>query len=252
VAATLGLVPYLARKPSQLSGGQRQRVALGRAIVRKPRAFLLDEPLSNLDVQLRVEMRTELVRLHRDLRATMVHVTHDQEEAMTLGDRVAVLRDGRLQQVAPPLEVYQRPANVFVAGFFGAPAMNLLAGEIQVDREQLRFTSPVLTLDLPEVRLESTRQQKVMLGIRPHDLLIVDDAAKNVRGRIDLIEPRGHELIVHVMLENGAHQHEITIAISREMHVQVNDHIGLHFPLQRLHFFAHDSGARIAHVLCDI
>lgn len=251
VAATLGLVPYLTRKPAQLSGGQRQRVALGRAIVREPRAFLLDEPLSNLDVQLRVEMRTELLRLHRDLRATMLHVTHDQEEAMTLGDRVAVLRDGRLQQFAPPLEVYQRPANVFVAGFFGAPAMNLLAGEIYMDRECLRFVSPVLTLDLPEVRLASLRQQKIVLGIRPHDVGIVADAEGEVTGRVDLVEPRGYEQIVHVLLENGEHQHEMTIGISRETHVRVDDRIGLHLPFPQLHFFDFGSGARVSPTVRD-
>lgn len=252
VAATLGLEPYLQRKPSQLSGGQRQRVALGRAIVREPRAFLLDEPLSNLDVQLRMEMRTELACLHRSLRATMLHVTHDQEEAMTLGDRVAVLRDGRLQQFAPPLEVYRQPANVFVAGFFGAPAMNLLAGEIQVNGKHLQFASPVLQLDLPGVRLESVGGRKIMLGVRPHDVLIVADEKGDVSGRIDLVEPHGHELIVHIMLENGHRRQEMRIAISPHMHVRVNDHVGLHFPLPQLHFFALDSGARIAHALRDM
>jgi multiple sugar transport system ATP-binding protein len=251
VAATLGLAPYLDRKPAQLSGGQRQRVALGRAIVREPRVFLLDEPLSNLDVQLRVEMRAELVRLHRDLRVTMLHVTHDQEEAMTLGDRVAVLRDGHLQHVAPPLEVYRRPANVFVAGFFGAPAMNLLAGEIHVSGATLQFTSPVLTLDLPEVRLEAMPQRKIILGIRPHDLLIVADAETDVTGRIDLIEPRGHELIVHVVLGSGTHRQGMTIGISPDTHLRVNDQVGLHLPLQRLHFFDLESGARLPHIFRD-
>jgi len=196
-----------------------------------------------------VEMRTELARLHRDLRATMLHVTHDQEEAMSLGDRVAVLRDGRLQQFASPLEVYQRPANVFVAGFFGAPAMNLLAGETHMDGEHLRFVSPVVQLDLPEVRLQSVGRQKVMLGIRPHDLLIVDDAAGDVTGRIDLVEPRGHELIVHVVVENGDHRQEMTIGIARETHVRVNDRIGLHFSLSQLHFFDLDSGVRVFHTI---
>ena len=131
VADSLGLEPLLERKPAQLSGGQRQRVALGRAIVREPLAFLFDEPLSNLDAQLRVETRVELSRLHRKLGATMVYVTHDQSEALTLGDRIAVLKEGVLQQVAPPMELYQRPANKFVAGFIGSPAMNFFEGVIQ-------------------------------------------------------------------------------------------------------------------------
>src|SRR5262245_46252824 len=133
VAHSLGIESYLERRPSQLSGGQRQRVALGRAIVREPQAFLFDEPLSNLDARLRVETRAELARLHRRLGATMLYVTHDQEEAMTLGNRVAVLRDGRLEQVAPPMDIYRRPANRFVAGVMGPPAMNLLPCTLRRD-----------------------------------------------------------------------------------------------------------------------
>jgi multiple sugar transport system ATP-binding protein len=141
-AKALEIEPFLDRKPKQLSGGQRQRVALGRAIVREPQAFLLDEPLSNLDARLRVETRAELARLHRRLKATMIYVTHDQEEAMTLGDRVAVLRDGRLQQLAPPMEIYRRPANVFVAGFIGSPTMNFVSGRLSSEGGRLHFQSP--------------------------------------------------------------------------------------------------------------
>src|SRR5881398_1735238 len=145
-AATLNLSPYLDRKPRELSGGQRQRVALGRAIVREPKAFLFDEPLSNLDAQLRVETRAELARLHRRLTATMVYVTHDQVEAMTLGTRVAVLKDGVLQQVAPPMELYRRPINQFVAGFIGSPAMNFIRGTITRDNGHARFSAPGVTI----------------------------------------------------------------------------------------------------------
>jgi ABC-type sugar transport system ATPase subunit len=148
VAEALGLAGLLDRRPAQLSGGQRQRVALGRALVREPKAFLLDEPLSNLDPALRVQARTELLRLQQRLAATMVYVTHDQEEAMTLGHRVAVMRDGRIEQAGPPLELYHAPANTFVAGFIGTPAMNLLPG-------------PVAELGIPADRTG---------GIRPHDL----------------------------------------------------------------------------------
>src|SRR5262249_32050265 len=142
VARVLGIETMLDRKPGQLSGGQRQRVALGRAMVRQPQAFLLDEPLSNLDARLRVQTRAELARMHRPLGATIVYVTHDQEEAMTLGDRVAVLRDGRLQQLAPPMEIYRRPANVFVAGFIGSPAMNFFRCTSRRGNGQLRLESP--------------------------------------------------------------------------------------------------------------
>src|SRR5690242_10663374 len=148
VAESLGLTPMLDRKPAQLSGGQRQRVALGRAIVREPKAFLFDEPLSNLDAQLRVETRAELARLHRRLGATMVYVTHDQVEAMTLGTRVAVLKDGELQQVAPPMELYRRPRNQFVASFIGSPSMNFLRGDVTRANGAPQFTAPGLRLSL--------------------------------------------------------------------------------------------------------
>src|SRR3954468_21736865 len=147
VGDALGLTSMLDRKPAQLSGGQRQRVALGRAIVREPRAFLFDEPLSNLDAQLRVETRAELGRLHRRLGATMVYVTHDQVEAMTLGTRVAVLKDGMLQQVAPPMELYRRPATQFVAAFIGSPRMNLIPGRLTMDGGEPRVSA--IGMDLP-------------------------------------------------------------------------------------------------------
>src|SRR5438874_13514737 len=155
VAVSLGIDGLLDRKPAQLSGGQRQRVALGRAIVREPLAFLFDEPLSNLDAQLRVETRVELARLHRKLGATMVYVTHDQSEALTLGDRIAVLKEGVLQQIATPMELYQRPANKFVGGFIGSPSMNFIEGVIQRSETAGRgagmctFKGIDLTLDVP-------------------------------------------------------------------------------------------------------
>jgi len=179
VAATaeaLDLRAVLARYPRELSGGQRQRVALGRALVREPAAFLLDEPLSNLDPGLRSGARTELSRLQRRLGATMVYVTHDQEEAMTLGSRVAVMRAGRLEQVAPPLEVYTRPANVFVAGFMGTPAMNLL----------------------PAARLGVPAPADAVAGVRPHDVMLGDGP---LGATVDVVEPRGADSIVHLRLD---------------------------------------------------
>src|SRR3954465_10179600 len=172
VARALGLEQVLDRKPGQLSGGQRARVALGRPIVREPKVFLFDEPLSNLDAKLRVETRAELARLHRRLRATVVYVTHDQEEAMTLGSRVAVMRDGFLQQVAPPMELYRNPANQFVAGFVGSPAMNFL----------------------PEKEVPAAlHPRKAILGIRPHDIQIAAAGAGDENAYVELVESRGSE-----------------------------------------------------------
>ena len=165
-AKVLALLEYLARKPADLSGGQRQRVAIGRAMVREPQAFLMDEPLSNLDAKLRVQMRTELARLHEQLGTTIVYVTHDQIEAMTLGDRVAVLRDGVLQQVDTPQVLFNRPANLFVAGFIGSPAMNMVEATVSGDRLEFGgFSLPIP----PDARLDAYRGRSVILGIRPSD-----------------------------------------------------------------------------------
>src|ERR1041385_7696043 len=179
-AGVLGLEAVLKKKPRTLSGGQRQRVAMGRAIVREPQAFLMDEPLSNLDAKLRVEMRAEIARIQRSLHATTIYVTHDQVEAMTLGDRVAVMRDGYLQQVGTPKDVYERPANLFVAEFIGSPAMNLVGADIVKENGSLQavFGDNRLQVDgHPE--LASHIGQRVILGVRPEDL---DDAAVVGRG----------------------------------------------------------------------
>ena len=182
-AETLGLSQYLKRLPKALSGGQRQRVALGRAIVREPAVFLFDEPLSNLDAKMRVEMRAEIIRLYNRLGATMIYVTHDQTEAMTMGERIVVMSAGRIQQVAPPLEIYEHPANPFVAGFIGTPPMNLF---------------PAGTFDPNKV-----------VGLRPEHLRIVqpnEAPSGAVPAKIDFVEPLGPETLVHVIL-NGADHH---------------------------------------------
>ena len=177
-AETLGLVPYLKRLPKALSGGQRQRVALGRAIVRNPSVFLFDEPLSNLDAKMRVEMRTEIVRLHRRLGATMIYVTHDQTEAMTMGTRIVVMNGGRIQQAAPPMEVYERPANTFVASFIGTPPMNLF---------------PPGILDLGRT-----------VGVRPENIGISagGEAGRGLPATVDIVEPLGSETLVHCVTES--------------------------------------------------
>jgi ABC-type sugar transport system ATPase subunit len=175
-AGALGIGELLDRRPAQLSGGQRQRVALGRAIVRRPKAFLLDEPLSNLDPALRTQARAELRRLHRQIRTTMIYVTHDQEEAMTLGDRIVVLRDGVIEQAAPPLDVYAAPANTFVARFIGSPAMNLLP-------------AAAAGIDAPA---------GAVAGIRPQDVLVGTPGGR--RAVVELVEPRGPDYVLHLRL----------------------------------------------------
>ncbi|HVR14428.1 MAG TPA: sn-glycerol-3-phosphate ABC transporter ATP-binding protein UgpC, partial [Gaiellaceae bacterium] len=205
-ARVLGLEQVLKKKPRTLSGGQRQRVAMGRAIVREPQAFLMDEPLSNLDAKLRVEMRAEIARIQRDLHATTIYVTHDQVEAMTLGDRVVVLRDGYLQQVGAPKELYERPVNLFVAEFIGSPAMNLVGADIVRDNGTLRavFGANSLSLETrPELGPYAGR--RVILGIRPEDL---DDASVTGRGEsgtiaaaVDIREDLGSEIFVHFGVE---------------------------------------------------
>src|SRR5262249_34842617 len=196
-AKILDVHQLLDRKPGQLSGGQRQRVALGRAIVRQPQAFLLDEPLSNLDAKLRIQTRAELARLHRHLRATMLYVTHDQEEAMTLGDRLAVLREGKLQQVASPLEIYRRPANAFVAGFVGSPSMNFFSCTVQRQNGHLQLGSPYFSVPLDESAV-GLKSESVLLGIRPQDIRLVDAENADARAQVDVIQPLGNEALVHL------------------------------------------------------
>jgi multiple sugar transport system ATP-binding protein len=225
-ARALALEPVLERKPAQLSGGQRQRVALGRAIVREPKVFLFDEPLSNLDAKLRVETRAELARLHRRLAATIVYVTHDQEEAMTLGSRVAVMRDGFLQQVAPPMELYRHPANRFVAGFVGSPAMNFLPGEIVAG-------------------LGGTASHGRTLGVRPHDVTLVASGAGNFDALVDVVEPRGSELLIYLRLGAGGEGPELRVVAPPETVVEAESVVGVRFDPARLHWFDEASGRRV-------
>jgi multiple sugar transport system ATP-binding protein len=211
-ARILGLEPFLKRKPRALSGGQRQRVAMGRAIVRQPQAFLMDEPLSNLDAKLRVHMRAEIAGLQNELGVTTIYVTHDQVEAMTMGDRVAVMRKGELQQVAPPQELYDHPVNLFVGGFIGSPAMNMVeAGLERADGGfAARLGSHRITLDeeilAARPALRGYEGKKVILGIRPEDLedaALASDASEDrrLRGRVELREALGSEIMVHFTID---------------------------------------------------
>ena len=197
----LDLEPYLNRKPRALSGGQRQRVAMGRAIVREPAVFLLDEPLSNLDAKLRVQMRADIKKIQHDLGTTTIYVTHDQVEAMTMGDRVAVMRRGELQQVAPPQELYDRPTNAFVAGFIGSPAMNMLEGRVERGDRGVALVLGDSRLEVDEPRLGSYVGRTVVVGLRPENLedaaLVNGTPGGRLRGRVELREALGAEVLVH-------------------------------------------------------
>ena len=205
-AHVLGLEPYLERRPEQLSGGQRQRVALGRAIVREPSVFLMDEPLSNLDAQLRVQTREEILRLHSRLQTTTIYVTHDQVEAMTMGHRIVVMRAGEVQQVGPPQQVYDHPVNTFVAAFLGSPRINLHAGSIARDGLDVFFETNGLRIPLPPEKaanLDAAADGEVALGIRPEDIAVQLDHENGASGRatipatVSLVEPVGSDLYVN-------------------------------------------------------
>jgi len=240
VGESLGLTAMLDRKPAQLSGGQRQRVALGRAIVREPKAFLFDEPLSNLDAQLRVETRAELARLHRRLGATMVYVTHDQVEAMTLGTRVAVLKDGALQQVAAPMELYRRPDNRFVASFIGSPSMNFVQGSITRENGRAQFTAPGVRIPVPAGA--AAREGPVVLGVRPHDIAVESAGNGGTTGTVSLVEPLGSEQLVYVNVSGG---HDFVAAVGPESSPRVDDAVSLRIEPSALHLFDASTGGRI-------
>jgi len=239
VARSLGIADLLERRPSQLSGGQRQRVALGRAIAREPKAFLLDEPLSNLDAKLRSETRAEIARLHRQLGATMLYVTHDQEEAMTLGDRIAVMREGRLEQVGEPLDVYRLPRSTFVAELVGAPTINLLPCERVEESGRTLLRGAGLSLPtppaLPEVRA-------VTVGIRPESLTLSAVEASDLVGRVDVVEPLGNATLLHVAVGESADLRVLVTGFSKD---RAGEEVGLRLDRGATHFFDSESGRRL-------
>jgi len=242
VARMLDIEELLDHKPKALSGGQRQRVAVGRAIVRTPKAFLFDEPLSNLDAKLRVEMRAELKKLHRKLGATTIYVTHDQEEAMTLGDRVVVMKDGVIHQCAAPLEVYEQPANRFVAGFVGTPPMNFLDGRLLSEDGQLYFDEGTARFRLPgrfNGVLSSREGEQMVMGIRPEQM------ACNPQGRfageenrldvtISEVETLGDKMDLHV--QTGCHE-QLICRVDVDRDLADGQNTTLHLDMQRVHFF---------------
>ncbi|HVT31420.1 MAG TPA: sn-glycerol-3-phosphate ABC transporter ATP-binding protein UgpC [Rhodanobacteraceae bacterium] len=200
-AAMLDLSSVLERKPAQLSGGQRQRVALGRALVRKPSVFLLDEPLSNLDAKLRLGMRVEIARLHKRIGATMIYVTHDQIEAMTLGDRIVVMNGGEIQQIDAPMRLYEKPANVFVAGFLGSPAMNFFRGRVSA-ANGMQIDLGEASLQLPAASahaLANNAGREILVGVRPEDLVLAGDAdADAIEATLEVVEPVGNEIFLNL------------------------------------------------------
>lgn len=206
VSSLLGIEKLLNRKPKELSGGERQRVAIGRAIVRKPKVFLMDEPLSNLDAHLRIRMRAELKRLHYQLGITTIYVTHDQTEAMTLGQRIVVLKDGEIQQIASPLTLYKAPLNQFVAGFLGNPPMNFLPVQVMEKENRLLFQGSGMRIPVPPEKEEALRKfqgREILLGIRPEDIRLSSrqDSDNTFEARVELVEPLGAEADLHLTLD---------------------------------------------------
>jgi len=242
-AAILGLEPYLQRRPKALSGGQRQRVALGRAIVRSPKVFLMDEPLSNLDAKLRVQMRSEIAKIHERVNATTIYVTHDQTEAMTMASRIVIMKDGHIQQIGTPKEVYNFPANIFVGGFIGSPAMNFLRGKyidgkFVIEGDKTQRTLTIALTDELKKNIEGYENEEVVLGIRPEDIYVSGDMIKKYPDstnevECDVVELLGHELIVYGYM-NGQ---RIIVKTSANNEIQVHDKVNMTFDMSRAHFF---------------
>lgn len=259
-ATILGITDFLDRTPRQLSGGQRQRVALGRAIVRQPQVFLFDEPLSNLDAQLRVQMRREIARLHQELDATMIYVTHDQVEAMTLGDRIVVMNKGHVQQIDSPMNLYDHPRNQFVAGFIGSPAMNFVDGTISPKDAALQFVAEgeAFTFDVPASlaeRVEGLEGRQLTLGIRPEDVSVALETGPTIfagestivhppitaPARLDLVEALGNEVFVYASVGT----HGITARVAPQPLPALGSPITLAFDLAKAHFFDRETGNRV-------
>jgi multiple sugar transport system ATP-binding protein len=243
-AKTLELEPRLASRPSALSGGQRQRVALGRALVREPKVFLLDEPLSNLDAKLRLTMRVEIARLHRQLKATMIYVTHDQIEAMTLGQRIVVLDGGVIQQIDTPMNLYDRPANLFVAGFVGSPGMNLLRGTLKLGKSWFLATEhgEVMLGRPPQTSAwQDWRDQPVVLGIRPEDLLPAEACEAALSATLEVLEPVGNEIFLNLRYGSQA----LVSRVSPRALPEPGSTVPLTLVAERLHLFDPQTGTRI-------
>jgi ABC-type sugar transport system ATPase subunit len=232
VAKILQLEPLLARRPAELSGGQRQRVAIGRALVRDPEVFLFDEPLSNLDALLRGQMRLELARLHADLGRTVVYVTHDQVEAMTLADKIVVLDKGKISQAGAPLDLYNNPANRFVAGFIGSPSMNFLPAMASSNDQGLRVTLGAATMTLP-ARAGFAAENAVDLGVRPEDVRLTNPGDGVLEGRIAVVEALGNTTFVHVDTQYG----QVNVESDSALRLEAGTNVGLQFDKNKVHVF---------------
>ena len=237
-ASILDLQNYLDRKPKQLSGGQRQRVAVGRAIVRKPKVFLFDEPLSNLDAKLRVQMRTEISRLHKNLGATMIYVTHDQTEAMTMGDKIVVLKDGIVQQVGKPMIIYNQPVNKFVAGFIGSPAMNFIKGKIEKSNGfKFKSNNSELEFELPENKiayLQKYENKSLSIGIRPENIALEKSEDEiPIQIKVDLVETMGNESFIYFKLD----EKQLIARLNPVENIKIDTKITLYLKKEKLFYF---------------
>jgi sn-glycerol 3-phosphate transport system ATP-binding protein len=241
-ARILELTEFLDRKPRQLSGGQRQRVAMGRCIVREPKVFLFDEPLSNLDAKLRVQMRLEIRKLHEDLKITSVYVTHDQVEAMTLGDRLIVMDNGYAAQIGTPLDVYEKPATRFVAGFIGSPAMNFLKGRLNPDGGSVELRDDV-KLPLENGGVPEYGGKDVTLGIRPEHFKIATQSGRGMPLKVNHVEQLGADTLVHGHF--GEEKSLLTVRLSDIQHFKKNTELSLIVPPEKLHLFDQQTGKRI-------
>jgi len=242
-AEILDISQYLDRKPKELSGGQRQRVALGRAIVREPAVFLMDEPLSNLDAKLRVQMRTEISKLHRRLGATTIYVTHDQIEAMTMADRIVVMKDGIIQQIADPQTVYDKPVNRFVASFMGMPPMNFLECCLTEQDGRLVLVSKDLVIDLPEnwnSILVGMLGQQIVLGIRPENI-VPGSSFDKIQATVEVVEPLGSETLLHLRVGGQA----LVVKAVPDYKPRVGESIGISFEMNKAHVFNTETGITI-------
>ncbi|MBC8384008.1 MAG: sn-glycerol-3-phosphate ABC transporter ATP-binding protein UgpC [Candidatus Cloacimonetes bacterium] len=240
-AKLLGIEELLDRKPKQLSGGQRQRVALGRAIVRQPKVFLFDEPLSNLDAKLRVQMRAEIIKLHKKLDTTMIYVTHDQVEAMTMADKIVVMKDGDIHQIDSPINIYNNPRNLFVAGFIGSPSVNQFNGKIIKNSGKLFFDEGKFTVEIPEdikIKLTAYENKVIIMGVRPEDIYDSDfdtlaEIPQKIEALCEVVEPMGNEFIVYMTTGNS----NITARFDPKKLPPVDEKIKITLDMKKAHFF---------------
>ena len=245
VASLLEIEPLLSRLPKELSGGQKQRVALGRAIARNPKVFLMDEPLSNLDAKLRTQTRAQIVKLQRQLNTTTIYVTHDQTEAMTMGDRIAVMNNGKIQQIATPLEIYNHPANLFVAEFIGSPPINFLPVEVV---NGVKLIHKYFELDLPAAwtsAIKKSQAKSLILGIRPQHLHLAKENKSNIQIEVDLVEALGNETYVtaHLVADLDA---TLTVSLPPDKLIAIGDLLWLAVDIDKIHLFTVDDGVAIA------